>query len=1384
MQMKIAWSEYYQGKWSAKKVSNETMEVDMDDSDEERSYLIFRAMVLDELPILFCYYNSPNNPPGTLKNLDNAGNPVPTGGPMVAYFAFTGCHGKILTGDFVPIRGLSTYSQWTDPLVTLDSTTWQNLGTLALNLLGGTSSLLLPTLGVIVTVLMLSPVPLPRTFIDNMFFQEQEGDPQPGDYLYPSLRTTPGVYDVLYPAQSNQWVLAGEMLLLLLFRNIILPEERASSAYSLPLELLEMFFFQDGAHTYFVTSQLESRRELAARNKRLGSLRRNGLYRLAANLPARPVTASTAIPTETASLSTPKSTVALSGYASNTADERAVSLALIAKALPQMVPLYRFETFYHPYVCTLIKALNRYGIDGLLNPDPSSPLRRQLEESKYFPGLYDPDFLVDTLYPVDDFNFLADGAYAIYNWELFFHAPLLIACRLMQNQKFAEAQQWFHYIFDPTVGHETLTPPPTIPSQRYWKVRPFYQNNDVQTQIDALLALLDDPNADPQEKQNLENQLDDWRQNPAQPHRIARMRITPYQKTVVMKYLDNLIAWGDQLFSMDTIEAINEATQLYILAADILGPRPVDVPPQESVSNKTYNDLESALDDFSNALIEAETFIEFPYQGSVPSPFSSQTIQAIAPKIFYFCVPKNDQLLGYWDTVADRLFKIRNCMNIEGAVRQLPLFEPPIDPALLVQAAAAGLDLGSVLNSLNVALSPYRFTVLIQKALELCSEVKALGSAMLSALEKRDAEGLALLRSSLELQLMDSIQKVKEAQVNEAQYALQAVQKSQETVKARQQYYASRPYTNPQEQLHVQKLNSSMNWQTMGHITELASAVAHLLPDVDVGGSGWAASPVATAIFGGSNEGSALQATGRAMGLLAQIDTHAATLAQIEGSNQRRQDDWTFQASQAGMESTHLDKQIAAATIHVTIAEQELQNHIQQKSNNQALDDYMHTKFTNQDLYDWMVSQISAIYFQCYRAAYDVAKKAERSFQYELAAYDTRFLQPTYWNSLKKGLLVGEQLYQDLKHLEMSYYEQNRREYEITRHISLTMLDPMALARLKETGDCHFTVPEVFFDLDYPGHYMRRIKTVGVSIPCVVGPYTNVNCTLTLTKNTVRIKSDPAGSEGNYTRDVNNSDARFLDNVGAIQSIVTSNAQNDSGLFEVNLRDERYNPFEGAGLIDSQWRLQLPLSENRFDFSTISDVVLHIRYTARDGGETLKSAAQAARDGLLQAAATQEQVLVQAFSTRRDFSSDWYRFLHPLDSQQDQTLALTLNQDHFPIWPGQTLQIMHIGLLLKLTDSGVDPLSLTLTTPDGSETDSASLGKLDVGDVLVGGQDYPSPVALDERAWQVTLSQAQIVLFPSNLRHTVTVNGSQHESLNPDAVEDLGIICVYSLTTG
>ena len=73
-----------------------------------------------------------------------------------------------------------------------------------------------------------------------------------------------------------------------------------------------------------------------------------------------------------------------------------------------------------------------------------------------------------------------------------------------------------------------------------------------------------------------------------------------------------------------------------------------------------------------------------------------------------------------------------------------------------------------------------------------------------------------------------------------------------------------------------------------------------------------------------------------------------------------------------------------------------------------------------------------------------------------------------------------------------------------------------------------------------------------------------------------------------------------------LQAVATSNAQNDSGLFELNFRDERYLPFEGAGVM-SRWRIELPAEFRQFDYDTISDAVLHIKYTAREGGVTLRS---------------------------------------------------------------------------------------------------------------------------------------------------------------------------------
>ena len=86
--------------------------------------------------------------------------------------------------------------------------------------------------------------------------------------------------------------------------------------------------------------------------------------------------------------------------------------------------------------------------------------------------------------------------------------------------------------------------------------------------------------------------------------------------------------------------------------------------------------------------------------------------------------------------------------------------------------------------------------------------------------------------------------------------------------------------------------------------------------------------------------------------------------------------------------------------------------------------------------------------------------------------------------------------------------------------------------------------------------------------------------------------------------------------LGSIRSIVTSNAQNDDGMFETNFRDERYLPFEGAGAI-STWNLELPRLK-QFDYKSISDVIIHMSYMAVDGSEEIVEGSTTFKDKVIE----------------------------------------------------------------------------------------------------------------------------------------------------------------------
>jgi hypothetical protein len=241
---------------------------------------------------------------------------------------------------------------------------------------------------------------------------------------------------------------------------------------------------------------------------------------------------------------------------------------------------YRFTRFYHPYTCLFLKQVSKYGVDGLLNPDPdldddSDSLYRQLtpREKFDFEGKYDPN--LDWVYQnltsdeVDEkIDFDHWSAYGSYNWELFFHIPLLIATRLMQNQRYDDARQWFHYIFDPTCTDGKGT-------KRFRKIKPFYEEQK-SGEMETLQELIENGSS------QLEQQVEAWEVDPYNPFAVARLRITAFMQATVMRYLDCLIAEADMLFTLNTREDTNEAAQLYLLANEILGDRPTLLPALEA----------------------------------------------------------------------------------------------------------------------------------------------------------------------------------------------------------------------------------------------------------------------------------------------------------------------------------------------------------------------------------------------------------------------------------------------------------------------------------------------------------------------------------------------------------------------------------------------------------------------------------------------------------------------------------------------------------------------------------------------------------------------------------------------------------------------------------
>ncbi|MFK8103706.1 MAG: LamG-like jellyroll fold domain-containing protein [Saprospiraceae bacterium] len=823
-------------------------------------------------------------------------------------------------------------------------------------------------------------------------------------------------------------------------------------------------------------------------------------------------------------------------------------------------------------------------------------------------------------------------------------------------------------------------------SDSYWQFAPFRGHN-----LETVQQMLNNP-----------TEIKAYEDDPFDPDAIAALRIGAYEKEVVMQYIDNLLQWGDYLFTQDSWESITQATMLYVMAKDLLGDRPdLPVATDEKVI-KTYAQLQTDAQHIPEYLKTLE--------GEVDCSKDSLLLSNQAYDVFsnYFNTPENENFTNYWDLVDDRLYKIRHCMNIDGQVQDLALFQPPIDPNQLIAAQAMGGSATSAAANMATDLPVYRFSFLIREVKNLIGQLNSFGGALLSALEKKDAETLSVLRATNELNILNLTTLVKQNQIDQLAQTKLDLQASLDSAQQRVDTYGQYldDGLSANELLAEVLTDTAIISQTIVADGRLLAAVPYMFPNT----FGLA--------DGGMEFGKAFEAANNFLEGLVGVMNAEAQLATTMGQYDRRNDDWTLQKTLAEYDVQQINARLAGNVIQQASAQQELSIHQKNIAQSQEVDDFLNSKFTNQDLYQWMVNKISSVYFQCYNMAFNMALSAEKAYQFELGKTDT-YIRYGSWDSLHQGLLCGELLMYNVEQLNIAYLNNNTRTLEIEKTVSLLQLDPMQFFTLKTTGSCNFNLDEILFDYDFPGHYYRCIKSISISIPAIVGPYQNVQASLIQNTNKVILQPDLNTVQfllGDSEQAPDSSNLR--NNWKANQQIAISKGVKDSGLFQLNFNDERYLPFEGTGAVSS-WTLQMPKATNRINFDSISDVIINLQYTALTGDESF-------RQSVIDSPSLSNYAGTRYLSLQQAYSADWYAFKNPAEGITPAPMKIKVDQSLFPF-----------NLEEYLLGNANGAINLLVVTTDGIQLSSS---QNDFGDISLNAKpSQANPAIWDNSSMMVRL---------------------------------------------
>ncbi|OLS64337.1 Tc toxin subunit A-related protein [Pseudomonas putida] len=754
------------------------------------------------------------------------------------------------------------------------------------------------------------------------------------------------------------------------------------------------------------------------------------------------------------------------------------------------------------------------------------------------------------------------GANGRYFWELFFHIPHAVAWRLNNEMDFQGAEEWLHYIFNPQARIKPTNPP----SPYYWGVRPLDEPGRGDYEVDGI----------------------------ADPDAICYSKPVHYRKGIFAFYVQNLLGYGDLLYRRLTRDSLNEAKLIYTRALSLLGPRPDN----RMIGRWEPVTLEEAAtpDESLFATIEAQLPAGLPLQ---LAPDSTPWLELLdSPR---FRLPVNTQLLDLWDQLESRIGNLRNNLTIDGKPLMLPLYAKLLDPLDLLRAQNSGSGLVQRSVGSMAPVLAFRFRALLPRLQNAVETLSRFGEQVRMYRELKDRAEQEELQHAHVLELSQFAIQLQEVGLEQADATLLALEASRRVIDQRRAHYDRLA----DEDISLGEMDS-LAFQT-------AAAVSSAIGEgFETAAGALQMGSVVVTTFGGGpiRLGSALLATAGVFQLVASGQRITADRLSSNEQYRRRLQDWELQRDQAAAELEAIDEQITAQRSAIDMAKVQIAQ--ASKAEQQAQDYYrfLKSRSTNAGLYQWLLSQMSTFYYQAYDAVVALCLNGEASWHYEMGDYQTRFIQPNVWFDNHFGLTAGEALRLQLLRMEAAWLKRFERRQELVRTISLKQLFNQpgsdqnwetALKGVINEGVLNFELAPRLFDGDYPGHYLRQLVSVSVSLPALVGPYQDVRAVLTQVSSRTVLKADPRAMNELYNQPEGDA-SHILYNPRASQSICLSRGIDDHGVFQLDFNDERYLPFEGTGAL-SHWELRFPRHGEQTDMlESLTDIIVQLRYTALDGG--------------------------------------------------------------------------------------------------------------------------------------------------------------------------------------